>query len=205
MSKRPTRGRTRPCKTRKRPISKAAFRRLLVAEQSGEHNSVVRTADLHALIGEYERERGLDAAALASLQGELLPAEPRSLQQRRLRKFDRVSPERIYLAAWKLETRRNVRLGYTALDLILCPDGVRYPIPASRRDAVVAASIIQWLGTNIGGSLIRKCEAAIVKARCEDDARLTARLKTEEAERQRQRESERRRQLGPKTRAIELG
>ncbi|MCK5604361.1 hypothetical protein KAR91_20900 [Candidatus Pacearchaeota archaeon] len=82
-----------------------------------------------------------------------------SLQQRRLNRF----PERIYAEVWK---KRNVRQpysngGFTYLEWILCPDDRRVPALVSDRDAEVAASVIQWLGTNVGTSFVYECESKI--------------------------------------------
>ena len=77
-----------------------------------------------------------------------------------------MNPERIYAAAWKARNRRSpgINSGFTYLEWILCPSGQRYPPPISRRDAAVAASVIQWLGTNIGLGFIRECERKIDQA-----------------------------------------
>lgn len=119
-----------------------------------------------------------------SLQRELLKVEHVSLQQRRLRKpraddpHKDVNAERVYAAAWKRKNRRLSFLnhGYTLLEWVLCPDGQRWPPPVSRRDAAVAASVIQWLGTAAGLGFIRSCERTIDHARRQRDAQLLASL-----------------------------
>lgn len=85
-----------------------------------------------------------------------------SLQQARLNRM----PERVYAEAWKKKNIRHCWLnsGFTALELILAPEGKVYNVqPVSDRDAEVAASIIQWLGTNCGFHFILDCEAKIKK------------------------------------------
>lgn len=108
-----------------------------------------------------------------SFQPPLLEPNHDSLQRRRLKKYERVNPERIYAAKWKKMNRRSpgVNSGFTYLEHILTPDGGR-PGPVSRRDAVVAASVIQWLGTNCGLSLIWDCERKIDALRRTDDEKI---------------------------------
>lgn len=104
-------------------------------------------------------------------QQELLGVDHTSLQPRRLRKRkDDPNPERIYAAAWLRHNRRHpaVNGGYGYLELILAPDRTHVP-PVSRRDARVAASVIQWLGTNVGMGFIWECERAIDALRRTDD------------------------------------
>lgn len=93
-------------------------------------------------------------------QLELFEPEPLTLQPRRL---DWGMPERVYFALWKSINRRSYsrNRGYTALEWILCPDGQEYPGPVTQRDHVVAACVIQWLGTTVGGGFLRRCEELI--------------------------------------------
>jgi hypothetical protein len=102
-------------------------------------------------------------------QGELLPLEHRSLQQRRLKNHGHVNAEAIYAGQWKALNRQyHDRL----LGLLLAPDdGPRdpltrevLPVSVSRRDAAVAASIIQWLGTNVGRGFVQGCERVVQEA-----------------------------------------
>ena len=104
-------------------------------------------------------------------QAPLLDPDHVSLQQQRLKKYERVNPERIYAAHWKRQNRRvsYVNRGFTLIEWILCPSGQEVPSPVSRRDAAVAASVIQWLGTNCGLGFMRTCEEQIDKARRSDD------------------------------------
>lgn len=103
-------------------------------------------------------------------QRELLPIEHRSLQPSRTRASKAlgrsyVNPEAIYAAEWR-KFQRQWR-GCGLLPLLLSPDGYRnalgevIPVPVSRRDAAVAATIIQWLGTNVGRGFVNRCEAVI--------------------------------------------
>lgn len=103
------------------------------------------------------------------IQGELLPETHDSLQRDRLRKRERINPERIYAAAWKRINRRGNWRGASLLELVLQPSGDVAIPTVSRRDAEVAASVIQWLGTNVGYGFIRSCERAIDEARRKDD------------------------------------
>jgi hypothetical protein len=107
-------------------------------------------------------------------QAELFGVEHDSLQQPRLRHG---LPERIYAERWKLlnEPGGWGSGGFTLLELILCPTG-RDPhlqgVPVvSRRDAVVAACVIQWLGTNCGGAFLRETERRIDEAQERERAR----------------------------------
>lgn len=98
-------------------------------------------------------------------QGELLPIEHVSLQPGRLRSgkqpWNFVNAEALYLREWRRELREHP----TLLDAILAPDDAprgfdgritrRY---ASRRDAIVAATLIQWLATNVGSAFIERCK-----------------------------------------------
>lgn len=177
---------------------------------------------MRALLDAFEQERRLDVAAWEEHQQELLAPLPRSLTPGRLRKpkpssvwaLGRVNAERIYMAAWRLENmRRRSDRGYSMLELLLVPEDAwrngfgGWPAsvpPISRRDAVVAATVIQWLGTNAGGAFVRRCEERIVKLQAEDDERRAARIKAEQLAQRQAAEAERRRQAGPKTRAIDL-
>lgn len=75
--------------------------------------------------------------------------------------------ERIYADRWVKENERRAAInsGFTALEHILLPDGQRVPDRVSQRDAVVAASVIQWLGTNCGHCFVMQCEKEIEEAR----------------------------------------
>ena len=75
--------------------------------------------------------------------------------------------ERIYAERWKKENERRpaINSGFTALEHILLPDGQRVPGRVTQRDAVVAASVIQWLGTNCGHCFVMQCEKEIEEAR----------------------------------------
>lgn len=74
-------------------------------------------------------------------------------------------PERIYAEEWKRvnERRAGINSGFTSLEWILCPEGNRLPPPVSDRDVEVAASVIQWLGTNCGFHFMLRCEDKIKK------------------------------------------
>ncbi len=95
--------------------------------------------------------------------------------------------EMIYAKEWERKNKRqpglNGGLGY--LEMLLNPNSKRLSSfgPCSfgakditQRDAFVAATVIQWLGTNVGGCFIEECEK-IIKEREEEfrAAQLTAR------------------------------
>jgi hypothetical protein len=77
--------------------------------------------------------------------------------------------ERIYHEVWQKANERSpgYNHGFTMLEWILCPSGQKYPSPVSYRDAQVATSIVQFLGTNGGHSLIHKAETLIEQERAE--------------------------------------
>jgi hypothetical protein len=92
-----------------------------------------------------------------SEQGELLPVEHVSLSMERLKFGD---AERVYLAHWQRENdprRSSYGHGLGLLGLLLRQGG----LSMTRRDAVVAADVVQWLGTNCGHGFVRECEREI--------------------------------------------
>ena len=99
-------------------------------------------------------------------QPDLFEIEHMSLQPERLR-FGH--PERVYLEHWQKLNRRDsaINSGFTYLEWILCPSGRRYPGCISQRDARVAASFAQWLGTNCGMAFIMEAERRIEQERDE--------------------------------------
>lgn len=107
------------------------------------------------------RERHVDAA-LRDIR-KLLDPPHISLQPKRQSN----DAERIYAERWRKENRREpaINHGFTALEWILCPDGQRVPERATLRDAVVAASVIQWLGTSCGHGFVLQAEKEIEAAR----------------------------------------
>lgn len=102
-------------------------------------------------------------------QGELLPVVHKSRQGRRLRKrLDDTNPERVYAAEWLRLNKRSGSYPRGILELLLQSDEDRADCilrTVSQRDAEVAAAVIQWLGTNVGLSLIRRCELKIDEMR----------------------------------------
>ncbi len=112
------------------------------------------------------------------LWGKGLEAEKDSLQMKRLTS----DAERLYLEHWRRANKRHpaINSGYTTLEWILCPCGQRYPDGVSQRDANVAASVVQWFGTNCGGCFIRQVEAEIDKLRAVRSTWHRATFKVEE-------------------------
>lgn len=97
-------------------------------------------------------------------QGELLPVSHRSPHRRRLAKRPDGSSnaERIYAAEWLRKTRQKT--GAPFLPQILFDDRTGQPGLVSRRDAAVAAMVIQWLGTAVGLGFVMHCEDLIDRA-----------------------------------------
>lgn len=99
-------------------------------------------------------------------QLELFEPEHVSYHEHRL---DRM-PEFVYAKRWwKLNERSpGVNSGFTALEWILSrqhryKDGSAFDRPGcvTQRDAAVAASVVQWLGTNCGMSFLIEAEREI--------------------------------------------
>jgi hypothetical protein len=136
-------------------------------------------------------------------QGQLLKPIHESRQQKRLRKYDRVNPERIYAALWKQWNKERFGHGQKngLLELLLRPDGVEWPQVVSQRDAEVAACVIQWLGTNVGMGFIWEAEKRIDAARERNDA---ARKRSNLQERKRQQLERLRKELEAPDRQIDL-
>jgi hypothetical protein len=81
------------------------------------------------------------------------------------------NPEAFYLAAWRKVNSNKTGQHYLAH--ILCPPDKRamgYNMwRYSRRDAVVAASVMQWLGTNVGRGFVLEVERQLEDARKRQD------------------------------------
>lgn len=109
------------------------------------------------------------------MQRELLSVEHKGLHPRRLKSYKHdnyVTPpnsEAFYAALWREwnDGRMSVSTK-NVLHFILCPEALQdkghQTIAYSRRDAQVAATVIQWLGTNVGRSFVieaeeRNCES----------------------------------------------
>lgn len=97
-------------------------------------------------------------------QLELIPLRHRSLQPNRLKKYGHVNPERIYAAEWIALNKRSLSTGMTYLEAILTADNRPTSRVVTQRDAAVAASVIQWLGTNCGMAFVQACERKIEAA-----------------------------------------
>lgn len=78
--------------------------------------------------------------------------------------------ERMYFLKWEAQNKRERCLngGFGTLELLLAPYESdknsllpSYVPPISQRDAVVAATVIQWLGTNCGQGFMHECEHRI--------------------------------------------
>lgn len=100
-----------------------------------------------------------EARRAVSLIESVLEPEHTSLQRSRL-----TNPaEMIYHEEWikAQEKHPGLNSGFGTLEWVLCPEGQEFPGRPSQRDATVAASIIQWLGTNCGRGFVDKCEKRI--------------------------------------------
>jgi len=90
--------------------------------------------------------------------------------------------EDIFLRRWQKqqERSRGINSGYGLLELLLSPTRMRavspfcrfsldpyYVPPVSQRDAEVAATVIQWLGTSCGLGFMQECEREIAQAKAE--------------------------------------
>ncbi len=62
--------------------------------------------------------------------------------------------EKAFAEAWEEENKRAV--GHSLLDWLLAEDPNHPKGEVSQRDAAVAATIIQWLGTHVGQSFLRR-------------------------------------------------
>jgi len=150
--------------------------RLQMRLPSGAYITVAHCADekmartLVRLLNKRSTPPSTQDAARDSLQRELLPVEHRSWTQRRL-KYKGVTgwinAEAFYHAAWRRENGNRVTR--PLLPGILCTDKDRAAgweaVPVSRRDAMVAATVIQWLGTNVGRGFVLGVEREIDEAR----------------------------------------
>lgn len=97
-------------------------------------------------------------------------------------------PERVFAEEWKKENERQsaINFGYIALELILnCkpltqgPPNWQPPIDQiTQRDATVAASVIQWLGTNCGEAFLFRCEHRITRERKREQIAFNQRYNT---------------------------
>jgi hypothetical protein len=77
----------------------------------------------------------------------------------RARAFENLNAERVFLRHWREENRNEKVLNH-----ILSDDWDR-GTDVSQRDAIVAATVIQWLGTNCGRYFLEECEADVKKVR----------------------------------------
>lgn len=107
-------------------------------------------------------------AALEQLRAFLEPAHDSLHHGRQVNQ-----PERLFIQHWQTLNRRDpaVNNGYTALELILHPEGQAMPARrVSQRDAEVAASVIQWLGTSCGKAFLSTVERDIDRQHAESRA-----------------------------------
>lgn len=150
--------------------------RLQMRLPSGTYATVAHCADekmartLVRLLNKRSTPPSTEDTARDTLQRELLPVEHRSMTQRRLKYVSRdgwINSEAFYHAAWLRENSNRVTR--PLLPGILCTDKDRAAgweaVPVTRRDAMVAATVIQWLGTNVGRGFVLGVEREIDEAR----------------------------------------
>ena len=111
--------------------------------------------------------------AIKAVEAALIP-EHRTLNPERLSH----APEEIFFRRWveKQKAEAGVNGGWGLLELLLSPTRIRrdnfifdthrpfYVPPITKRDAEVAATVVQWLGTSCGRCFIEECEREIVKS-----------------------------------------
>ena len=71
--------------------------------------------------------------------------------------------ERVFLKRWRHEN--SAKDHNFTLRHIMSEDSNTYGATISQRDAVVAATVIQWLGTNCGQCFLEMCQKEIAKKR----------------------------------------
>lgn len=73
---------------------------------------------------------------------------------------DWVNRERVFLRHWRKENKRvsGTNGGCGVLELILSEDPNGHAVDLTQRDATVAATVIQWLGTNCGYAFLHEVE-----------------------------------------------
>jgi hypothetical protein len=103
------------------------------------------------------------------------PHVPVKKYQERLAYNDGVNCEAYFLDAWQMENRPRGSRAISILEHIL-DDRPTF------RDAEVAASVIQWLGTNVGGNFFSKLVR--LQARCYEDCREKTKQEQEERNKQ---------------------
>lgn len=112
-------------------------------------------------------KRSRDDPSQPPPQLELLPPDHGAAHQHRMKNFGHVNPEAFYVAEWSKRNNRRTGRGYLHHLLVTDAQHARgvTGVPYSRRDAFVAAAIIQWLGTNVGHGFVLECERLIDAAR----------------------------------------
>lgn len=155
--------------------------RLQMRTSSGVYRTIAHFTDaaiartIARLLNQRTTENAAAKDARAAAQRELLPVEHDGLHPRRLKAFkdpDRFyhpppNAEAFYANAWKKWNSGNGGggSGTNVLHYILCSEADHAKgwtaVDYSRRDAQVAATVIQWLGTNVGRGFVQEVEAKI--------------------------------------------
>jgi len=99
--------------------------------------------------------------------------------------------EEVFASEWEKANKRSPGLngGFGTLELLLndsrwaerpfFTENIRRWRSISKRDAIVAATVIQWLGTNCGCAFVGECERQIERLRKEKQAEEAQRRKLE--------------------------
>lgn len=155
--------------------------RLQMRLPSGAYVTVAHCTDesmartLTRLLNQRSADKTAAKEARDTAQRELLPVEHKGLHPRRLKSYKHdnyVTPpnsEAFYAQLWREwnDGRMSVSTK-NVLHFILCSEALQdkgyTAVAYSRRDAQVAATVIQWLGTNVGRSFVIEAEERIKKA-----------------------------------------
>lgn len=86
-----------------------------------------------------------------------------SVVRSKYKESDIECPERVFLRKWRKENdnRAGINHGHGALELILSENSNECAFPITQRDASIAATVIQWLGTNCGRCFVEECQKII--------------------------------------------
>lgn len=136
--------------------------------RSGENSECHCSGELQCAVEDPKCDAMEIQRAIKTLEEMLTPPPSTSRPDRLLTSYT----ERIFYEEFGKQNRRvyGVDNGYTVLEAILSAErpekdilGIprTYNPPITRRDNYVAFSVIQWLGTNCGGSFLRRCEDRI--------------------------------------------
>lgn len=152
-------------------LPSGAYRTIAHFQDAAIARSIVR------LLNRRDAEKRQAAETRDTLQRELLAVEHSGLHPRRLQSFKRrdlpwhppANAEALFAAHWRrYNDGKSGSSGSNVLHYILCPEKLQdlgyQTVGYTRRDAQVAATVIQWLGTNIGRGFVQEVQEQIKKA-----------------------------------------